>query len=331
MSEESTVQIPPADDAEPTHKDVESGPLVDNTFFDLYPDTPAVGAPLGPGSLTWKYFGETRSMFLLGRAGTLQNMHPVLDNALRRNSNFFDDPMDRFARSIGPIHSMIYSPDPIGWSHQVRDYHKRIKGTDDNQQPYHALRPDVYWWTHVTFVESIIASQEHFGTPLTREEKRQLIAEGVTWWRQYGMTEKPIIGDLETWDEYWKYMYESKLERNFTTDWGRKTKGKKNVTPPPPNFSPALWKLLNGPLMNFSNWITTGAMPPEAREILDWKWTKRDQILFKAFCKTVKVAWTIAPRRYKYLPISYKYMRMAENDPAQYPPERFFTAPERPA
>ncbi|WP_375540217.1 hypothetical protein [Nocardia sp. XZ_19_385] len=41
-----------------------------------------MSAPLGPNSLTWKHFGDIRSMLILGRAGTLQNMHPVLDLAL---------------------------------------------------------------------------------------------------------------------------------------------------------------------------------------------------------------------------------------------------------
>jgi uncharacterized protein (DUF2236 family) len=38
----------------------------------------------------------------------------------------------------------------------------------------------VFWWSHATFVESIIAGSEYFGTPLTPAEKDQLIAEGVT-------------------------------------------------------------------------------------------------------------------------------------------------------
>lgn len=61
-----------------------------------------VSLPLGPNSLTWKHFGDIRSMLILGRAGTLQNMHPVLDAALQEHSNFFTDPMDRFDRSVAP-------------------------------------------------------------------------------------------------------------------------------------------------------------------------------------------------------------------------------------
>ena len=34
--------------------------------------------PIGPGSLTWTHFGDVRGLLYLGRAGTLQNMHPAV-------------------------------------------------------------------------------------------------------------------------------------------------------------------------------------------------------------------------------------------------------------
>jgi uncharacterized protein (DUF2236 family) len=41
--------------------------------------------PLGPGSLTWKYFGDWRGM--LGPwAGSMQNMHPQLGAAVEEHS-----------------------------------------------------------------------------------------------------------------------------------------------------------------------------------------------------------------------------------------------------
>jgi uncharacterized protein (DUF2236 family) len=50
------------------------------------------GAPLGPGSLTWKYHGDRLGLLLLWRTGTLQNMHPAVNSALQQMSNFFDNP-----------------------------------------------------------------------------------------------------------------------------------------------------------------------------------------------------------------------------------------------
>lgn len=41
-------------------------------------DDPATPAPLGPGSLTWRYFGDTRMLLVGPRAAVLQNMLPAL-------------------------------------------------------------------------------------------------------------------------------------------------------------------------------------------------------------------------------------------------------------
>jgi uncharacterized protein (DUF2236 family) len=64
--------------------------------------------PIGPGSLTWTHFGDVRGLLYLGRAGTLQNMHPAVSGALQDHSNFFDNPLDRLFRSLPPIYGVVY-------------------------------------------------------------------------------------------------------------------------------------------------------------------------------------------------------------------------------
>lgn len=275
-----------------------------------------VSAPLGPKSLTWKHFGDIRSMMILGRAGTLQNMHPVLDAALQEHSNFFDNPMDRFDRSIKPIHAMIYEPRPTESAATVRDFHKPIKGVDGQGNRYHALDPDVYWWTHVTFYESIIATQEFFGTPFTEAQKRQIVAEGLTWWRLYGMSERPAFGDYESYQRYWVHMLREALGSNTTTDFAANIHRKR--VPPPPGIPEAVWRLLRYPVMGIGVWISNATMPPEAREILGWKWTRLDQAAFEVFRRTVRTAWGIAPRRLRYIPDSWAGMQRYRADPAAY-------------
>ena len=55
-------------------------------------DAPPV--PLGPDSLTWKYFGDWRGMLQGPWAGSMQNMHPQLGAAVEQHSMFF---MERVA------------------------------------------------------------------------------------------------------------------------------------------------------------------------------------------------------------------------------------------
>lgn len=275
-----------------------------------------VSAPLGPTSLTWKHFGDIRSMLMLGRAGTLQNMHPVLDAALQEHSNFFVDPMDRFDRSIKPIHAMIYQPDAANNAATVRDFHNKIKGTDKRGNRYHALDPDVYWWTHVTFYESIIATQEFFGTPFTERQKRQIVAEGLAWWRLYGMSERPAFGDYASYQAYWSHMLREILERNTTTDFAAAIH-RKDV-PAPPGVPEPVWPIVRHPVMGFGVWLSNATMPQEAREILGWTWSRWDQARFDVVRRIVRGSWSLLPQRFRYIPDSWSGMQRYRDNPEDY-------------
>ena len=48
--------------------------------------------PLGPDSLTWKYFGDWRGMLQGPWAGSMQNMHPQLGAAVEEYSTFRREP-----------------------------------------------------------------------------------------------------------------------------------------------------------------------------------------------------------------------------------------------
>src|SRR6476660_9311408 len=66
-------------------------------------DAPPV--PLGPESLTWKYFGDWRGMLQGPWAGSMQNMHPQLGAAVEQHSIFSPNAcrgcFGRCIRSVG--------------------------------------------------------------------------------------------------------------------------------------------------------------------------------------------------------------------------------------
>lgn len=239
-----------------------------------------VGTRIGPGSLTWRYLGDRRLLLFAGRTGTLQNMHPAVGAALQQHSNFFDDPWDRIFRSIPMVLGVVYDPPEAGTGAAVRDYHKDLKGHDSQGRRYHALSPDVYWWTHATFIEVIVAMNEHFGTPLTLAEKDQLVAEGITWWQRYGLSMRPVIGDYAGFEAYWNRMLAEGLERNATTDYAFTIS--QHRIPPPPGVPRLLWVLLRKPVMLFNLWLATALLPGPARDILGLTWTPGDQRRFRA-------------------------------------------------
>jgi uncharacterized protein (DUF2236 family) len=268
-------------------------------------------APLGPGSLTWKYHGDRRGLLFMWRTGTLQNMHPAVNSALQQKSNFFDNPWDRLLRSIPPIMGVVYDDRPDETGAQVRDFHRDIKGEDDGHgRRYSALNPDTFWWTHVTFVETIVAINEFFGTPLTQAEKDQLVAEGVTWWKRYGLSMRPVVSTWEEFQAYFDHMLTHELEHNATTRWA--LTADQQSMPPPPGVPGIAWKLLERPTSKFNRWLGNGLMPPKAREILDLEWHTRDEIALRILGQVVRRTWPFLPARVRYQPRAYDAIKRAE-------------------
>lgn len=257
-------------------------------------------APLGPGSITWRSLGDRRVMLLFGRTGTLQNMHPVVGRALQDHSNFFENPWDRFVRSLPPILGVVYDEQADATGRQVRGFHDGIQGQQDDGRRYHALDPDVFWWTHATFVEAVIAVNELYGTPLTESDKDQVVREGVTWWRRYGMSERPVIDSYAEFTTYWERMQDQVLESNATTDWALQVDAATLAAYP--GVPGPVWWLVRTPFMRANLWLMNASMPARARTTLGLQWSRRDELAFRVFAATVRVVWPHLPERVRYLP-----------------------------
>ena len=117
--------------------------------------------PLGPESLTWKYFGDWRGVLQGPYAGSMQNMHPQLGAAVEQHSLFFRERWQRLLRSLYPIGGVVFDGDraPMTGA-EVRDYHVNIKGVDDQGRRYSALNPDVFYWAHATFFMGTIVVEK---------------------------------------------------------------------------------------------------------------------------------------------------------------------------
>lgn len=248
-----------------------------------------VGAPLGPSSLTWRYFGDTRGLLVALRAGVLQTMHPAISAALKDHSDVFENPVGRLVRSAGPILGVVYDTDAERRGRWVRDQHPQIRGVDARGRRYHALDPDTYYWAHATFFESQIATQELFGTPLSDAEKRQLYAESITWYRRYGLTMRPVPHDYDAFLAYWERMFDEVLE---ATDVARASVRMGGHLPVPHRLlrGPA-WTILEPVATQVGPWLIRATLPPRAREILGVRWHARDEAMFTVLRTSVRGAW----------------------------------------
>lgn len=250
--------------------------------------------PLGPDSLTWRWFGDVRQVLLGPRAAVLQNMLPALGQGVDDHSVWFEDTTARLRRSIPPIFGTVYGPDPEATGREVRDYHRTINGRMPDGSPYSALNPDTYYWAHACFVDHLITATETFVRPLSRAEKEQVFGESVTWWRRYGVSS---VGTPRTYAEFEDYVDRTlaeRLVRHRTAAYGvgYATKG----WPRPAGVHPWLWAVVRRPVDAASSSLTIGGLPPRAREILGLPWDERRERRYRRFAAAVRALRPVIDR-----------------------------------
>jgi uncharacterized protein (DUF2236 family) len=255
----------------------------------------AEGAPVGPGSLLWTIAGDPRSLLPGTAAGIMQLMLPGLGAGVTDHSNFFDDPFDRIFRSIPLIWGSIFAGDDTEGDERgrtIRDFHPDIKGTDDQGRRYHALDPDIFWWAHATFTwEMFRASELYLARPLRRAEREQLYAETVTWYRRYGVSDRPVPLTYEAFHARFEQICRTELELTPAVRWVLDP-----ATNPGARSEPIRLPGVLAPLSGVADHVGSaalrvmvyGAMPDVVRRRFDLAWSHADRVAFAGICAVWK-------------------------------------------
>lgn len=294
------------------------------------PSTAGPTDPLGPDSLTWKYFGDLRTGMMGIWIGAIQNMYPELGAGVTEHSILMREPLQRVARSVYPIMGVVYDGDRAAQTgQQIKGYHRTIKGTDVDGRRYHALNPETFYWAHATFFMLVIKVAEYFCGGLTEAEKRQLYDEHVQWYRMYGMSMRPVPESWEEFQEYWKRVGRDELEINQATleIFNMRIPKPKFVLIPTP-----VWDQLFKPMVAGQRWIAAGLFEPAVREKAGMHWTPGDEILLRVFGKLVEMAFLAVPDEIRLHPRALSAYRRAQGrarDDAPLVEAPGFTAPPR--
>jgi uncharacterized protein (DUF2236 family) len=205
-------------------------------------------------------------MYLIGpRPAVLQNMLAELGQGVLDHSVFFADTAARVKRSLPPIFMTVYGADDVNEGTRVRDFHTTIKGDMPDGSRYHALDPDTYFWAHTTFVDQLLYFADTFVKRLTREEKEQIYLESKTWYRRYGVSDRPMPADYDEFERYWNRMINEIVVPHQTAEYGvgYVTKG----FPRPKGVPPLVWKVIAPAVNPVAAFLTTGGMPPRTRDM----------------------------------------------------------------
>ena len=255
----------------------------------------AEGAPLGPGSILWTIAGDPRGLIPGTAAGIVQLMLPGLGAGVTDHSNFFDDPFDRIFRSIPYIWGSIFAADDDEGGERgrtIRDFHPEIKGTDHRGTRYHALDPEIFWWAHATFTwEFFRAAELFFARPLRRPEREQLYAESVTWYRRYGVSDRPVPLTLRDFRARFDQICREELELTPAVQWvldPTSNPGARAEAIRLPGPLSALDGVANHLGSELLRVLVYGVMPDVVRRRFEFSWTNQDRLAFAATCAALR-------------------------------------------
>lgn len=274
---------------------------------DRSPQTPlqACAAPLGPESLTWKYFGDFRIvLFGAQRITATETAFPAISRGLEEHSDFFADGFGRGLRTFRALMKTVYGPGSQRQGAEVRGFHDHVKGEMPDGSRYHALDPEQWYWIHATFVDHLIYSTDTFIRRLSYDEKVQIFEESKTWYALYGVSDRFQPATYEEFLVYW----ETKLDQCESTTVLRYGTGYLVKGIPAPRHVPRpVWRLLSWPLRKYAEVIFVGSMPEQVRTALGLPWTPRQERRFQrtaAVIRCLSPVFEVLPERVLYWPVA---------------------------
>ena len=258
---------------------------------------------LGPGSMLWRYAGDHRLGFTGLATGILQLMHPGLGAGVAEHSAFFTEPWDRIQRSVPEIIGVVYDgPDAETTGHRVRDYHRRIKGIDEQGRPYSALRPETFWWAHATFQFSVERLIDRFDARTLRlADRERLYREGVEWYRRYGVSMAPVPRSYADYRDQWDHYCDDVLEMTTPASSAIDMALHSKVTDIPglPWWSAPIQREIVTPILRLT---AIGGLPARVRRRFDLPWGPLEAAQLRTLEMWVRESWRFVPRNLRYAP-----------------------------
>lgn len=161
--------------------------------------SPERGAPPPRGSLLHRYLGDRRFALALPRAVGLQILHPSVAAAIVAHAP--SSLWHHKKRVVSHMVHLAYTPrDPHP---SIRYGHELVHGVDSGGRRYHGLTPELFFFQHATYVDTLVTAIETFAHPLTDTDREALYADCRAWYLRYGISARPMP---DTWAGFTAYL-----------------------------------------------------------------------------------------------------------------------------
>lgn len=269
----------------------------------LFPTETEAGELLvGPDSVAWRSASDARLYLVMLYPLLLQVAHPTVGAGVLDYSDFERRPWDRLLRTLDYVNLLVYGgAEAIAAGRRLRNLHKGFRGVRQDGERYYALEPDAYAWVHATLIDTYVTGHAHFGRPMTRRETELFYAEYRRLGRLIGVRDTDLPGTWSGFREYFEHTVETTLERNLSVE---RVLGTIRHAAPPPLPVPlptTLWRGLRLPASK-ALWLGgVGLMDPALRRRLGARWTRADELQFRALAALNRNLEPVLPQSLKVM------------------------------
>lgn len=237
---------------------------------------------LDRNTLLGRYLGDRRFALTLPRAVGLQILHPSVAAAIIEHTPV--SLWEHKKRVVSRIIHLAYAPvDP----HPAMLYgHELVRGVDSTGRRYNGLSPDLFFFQHATYVDTLITSIETFDRPLTLVEKKTLYAECCQWYRRYGISTRHMPETWADFNDYWDAVCAKEL----------------TVTPEAEKLAPELLRPDAWVPRTLPDFAVRSLLHPRTRELLDVPLQPGDRVAMAAYVNVVKTGARMVSARTRLVP-----------------------------
>jgi len=268
----------------------------------------------GPGSITWRYAADARTLLAAGYALVLQVAHPIVGAGVAEHSTYTQDPWGRLFRTLDFTNALIYAEPAVAAevARRVRARHRQIKGVMNDGSRYHALAPDAYGWVWASLFAALTGAHDHFGAHLRRGEREEFWGQWRGLGRLLGIRQRDLPADLDGFERYFEHTLAVVLEDNESVHSVLESLRDPARPPLPPYAHPA-WRLGRVPSARTLGLATIGMLEPVLRERFGLRWTLAQELELRALGMASRAAAPLMPGRLRVFGPAYLHWRGAQN------------------
>jgi uncharacterized protein (DUF2236 family) len=276
---------------------VESAPGRSGTLFPS--DAEARALLVGPDSVAWRWGSDPRLYCVMLYPLLLQVADPVVGAGVRDYSDFDARPWARLIGTLDYVTLLIYGgEEAIAMGRRLRALHKQFQGVREDGRRYYALEPDAYAWVHATLIEAYVTGHEHFGRPMTAEQRERFYREYRGLGRLVGVREADLPETWSAFREYFDGYVQNRLYRTVSVDRVLRSVQHPARPIPMPRW---MWRGLRVPPRR-ALWLGgIGLTPPLLRERLGIAWSERDERQFRSLAALSRRSEPLIPKRMRVL------------------------------